>query len=270
MKILAALLASCALAACTVIPQASNAPASIKSARVGSYDWTCKTSSGSIVKGAASQDDVFETCINAALSHAGLTYHFEGAQFTLTGSVSGAAPAVNAFPPTVEEQQALSTPVPFATTATVKTTLVGSYEWACRSPSGSLLKGSSSSDAAYEVCANAALGNPGVAFTVQGPHYTVIGTITNAPAEREAIVGWIPPTQNDDAGENPFIPLTGYRIEYGQAADAMDHAIEIADPETVQYKVSGLPQGTTYFQVRARNEYAESVPSEVVTKLFLY
>lgn len=266
-----ALLVLSSLAGCATMPQASTAPASVKSTRVSAYDWTCKTSSGSIVKGAASQDDVFEACANAALAHSGLTYTLEGAQFTMVGKITGSAPAVNAFPPQVEPQYPLSTPVPFATTASIKTTLVGEYEWACRSPSGSLLKGSASSDAAYEVCANAALGNPGLAFTLQGPRYTVVGTITEAPAEREAIVSWIPPTENDDGGTNPeFLPLTGYQIAYGQAADAMDHLIEIPDPAIVQYKVSGLPQGTTYFTVAARNQYALSVPSEVVTKLFLY
>lgn len=270
MQKLCALVATFALAGCAVMPQASDAPASVKSARVSSYDWVCKTSSGSIVKGAASQDDVFETCANAALAHSGMTYHLEGAQYTVTGTIKGTAPSINAFPPTVEEQYALSTPVPFAAVASIKTTLVGSYEWACRSPSGSLLKGSASSDAAYEVCANAALGNPGLAFSLQGPHYTVVGTVTDAPAVREAIVSWMPPTANDDNGENPFLPLTGFQIAYGQAADTMDHLIEIPDPAAVQYKVSGLPQGTTYFTVSARNAYAVSVPSEVVTKLFLY
>lgn len=61
----------------------------------------------------------------------------------------------------------------------------------------------------------------------------------------EATLSWTPPTQNEDG--SPLTDLAGYKIYYGTATGVYTQGpIDIANPATVTYVVSGLANDTTY------------------------
>jgi len=61
--------------------------------------------------------------------------------------------------------------------------------------------------------------------------------------------------------------LAGYHIHYGTAASALSITINVTNPATLSYTVTGLSTGTWYFAVSAyTNTGLESAMSNVGSK----
>lgn len=82
----------------------------------------------------------------------------------------------------------------------------------------------------------------------------------------DASLSWTAPTANTDG--TPLTDLSGYRIYYGNAPDALTQQVTISNADTTQYVVSNLSPGAWYFAVKAYNSAdAESDLSPVVQKI---
>ena len=78
-------------------------------------------------------------------------------------------------------------------------------------------------------------------------------------------LSWTAPTLNSDG--TPLTNLSGYRIYYGNAPDALTQQITISSAETTQYVVDNLSAGAWYFALKAYNTMnVESNLSPVVEK----
>jgi hypothetical protein len=87
-----------------------------------------------------------------------------------------------------------------------------------------------------------------------GPHgtdYSPSGNPADVSPGGKLTVTWSPPTRNSDG--TPLKDLTGYTLLYGTAPDTYSSAISIDDATATRYVVSGLPPGTYYFAVSAKN-----------------
>lgn len=88
------------------------------------------------------------------------------------------------------------------------------------------------------------------------------------PPVRQAMLSWIPPTQNTDG--STLTSLAGYRISYGTSAGALTQAIQVANPGATSYTIANLAPGTYYFSVRAYLvDGVESIGSSVISKTIL-
>jgi hypothetical protein len=85
------------------------------------------------------------------------------------------------------------------------------------------------------------------------------------PSAGTALLSWTAPAQNTNGRE--LIDLAGFRIYYGERADALTRAQDIANPGTTSFRYEGLSRGTHYFAVSAYNSSGiESAPSGVGSK----
>jgi hypothetical protein len=64
-----------------------------------------------------------------------------------------------------------------------------------------------------------------------------------------ATLNWTAPVTNTDG--SALTDLAGYHIYYGTSPSALSTAIDVANPGTTTYTVSGLASGTWYFAVNA-------------------
>ena len=81
----------------------------------------------------------------------------------------------------------------------------------------------------------------------------------NQVANGAATVSWVPPTQNTDG--STITDLKGYRIKYGQAANALGNVVTIPNVGVTSAVIENLGPGTWYFGVVAYN--ASAVESEI-------
>lgn len=85
------------------------------------------------------------------------------------------------------------------------------------------------------------------------------------PDDAQAFLTWTPPTQNTDG--TALTNLAGFRVHYGRSATALDQVVQLADPATTSYTVTGLTPATWHFGVRAyTTQGAESALSNLVSK----
>jgi hypothetical protein len=80
-----------------------------------------------------------------------------------------------------------------------------------------------------------------------------------------ATVSWDPPTRRVDG--TPVGTLSGFRIYFGQQADALASTVNVTDPTTRSANVYNLGRGTWYFTVTAVDaDGVESAPSAMASK----
>jgi hypothetical protein len=70
-----------------------------------------------------------------------------------------------------------------------------------------------------------------------------------AQVRGSATVSWTPPTTNEDG--SPLTNLAGFRVLYGQTADALANRIEIPSAVVTSATIEGLEPGTWYFSVKS-------------------
>ena len=90
---------------------------------------------------------------------------------------------------------------------------------------------------------------------------------TSTAIAAEATLTWTAPTQNEDG--SPLTDLAGFNLYYGTSLGGpYDQTVNIPNPATTSYTVSGLAPNTTYYFVgTAYNEAGtESVYSNEATK----
>jgi len=89
---------------------------------------------------------------------------------------------------------------------------------------------------------------------------------TRAASGGQAELSWTPPTQNSDGSS--LTNLAGYRVVYGTSATALAQTIQIGNPSTTRYTVTGLTAGTHFFGVKAYTSGGvESLTSNIVSKV---
>jgi len=66
-----------------------------------------------------------------------------------------------------------------------------------------------------------------------------------------ATLSWTPPTQNIDGSS--LSNLAGYRILYGRTSSSLDQTLQVANPGTASYTITGLASGVWHFRVKAYN-----------------
>lgn len=95
---------------------------------------------------------------------------------------------------------------------------------------------------------------------------TVSSTTASTPTTGTATLSWVAPTQNSNGSS--LTNLAGYNIYYGTNASSLTQTIQVANPATLSYVVTGLAKGTTwYFKVTSYSSAGEeSVPSAATSK----
>lgn len=85
-------------------------------------------------------------------------------------------------------------------------------------------------------------------------------------AETQAFLTWTPPTTNTDG--TALTNLAGYRVHWGESAQALSQSAQVANAGATSHTVSNLTPGRAYFfGVRAyTSQGAESALSNIVTK----
>jgi hypothetical protein len=84
-------------------------------------------------------------------------------------------------------------------------------------------------------------------------------------ADGSVTLSWMPPTENVDG--SVLRNLAGYRIHFGQSADAMTRVIILDNPGLTRHVVENLSPATWYFAMTSVNaKGAESSRSAVVSK----
>jgi hypothetical protein len=85
------------------------------------------------------------------------------------------------------------------------------------------------------------------------------------PRGGTATLSWTRPTENTDG--TPLTNLAGYYIYYGTDSSNFTQTIDIIDPTTTNYMITGLHPGTYYFAVTAYNAFRiESAKSNIASK----
>ena len=80
-----------------------------------------------------------------------------------------------------------------------------------------------------------------------------------------ATLKWTAPTMNSDG--SALTDLAGYHVYYGASATAMSNTVDITNPTTLIYVVTGLSTGTWYFAVTAyTNTGLQSPMSNIASK----
>ena len=84
-------------------------------------------------------------------------------------------------------------------------------------------------------------------------------------SDKSITLSWNPPTQNSDG--TSISNLAGYTLHYGTSSEDYTGSIEITNPMTTSYVVSGssFPPGTYYFAISAYNaqQVSSSLSGEV-------
>jgi hypothetical protein len=100
------------------------------------------------------------------------------------------------------------------------------------------------------------------AFSIQ-----VVNPTPPPPTTYAVTVSWAAPTTNVDG--TPLADLSGFKLYYGQSAQALDRVLQIGTPSTTSQSVQNLASGTWYFAVAAVNATGlESALSSIATKAF--
>jgi hypothetical protein len=85
------------------------------------------------------------------------------------------------------------------------------------------------------------------------------------PEDTQAFLTWTPPTRNTDG--TTLTNLAGYRLLYGNAANALNRTAQIDNAGASSYTLSNLAPGDWFFALRAfTTQGAESVLSNVTSK----
>jgi hypothetical protein len=74
---------------------------------------------------------------------------------------------------------------------------------------------------------------------------------TPAPGTGSVTLNWGAPATNTDG--TALTNLAGYRVLYGQSADALSNTVAIANPTTLSTVITGPSGGTWYFAVKSFN-----------------
>lgn len=100
------------------------------------------------------------------------------------------------------------------------------------------------------------------AFSIQ-----VVNPTPPPPTTYAVTVSWTAPTTNVDG--TPLADLSGFKLYYGQSAQALDRVLQVGTPSTTSQRVQNLASGTWYFAVAAVNAAGlESALSALATKAF--
>lgn len=92
-----------------------------------------------------------------------------------------------------------------------------------------------------------------------------ISVIQNATAPAIATIFWTPPSQNLDG--TALTDLAGFRIYYGNNANALVQSITVSNPGLTSYVLANLARGSWYFAVAAFTaQNVESELSQIVSK----
>jgi hypothetical protein len=95
------------------------------------------------------------------------------------------------------------------------------------------------------------------------PPFSIV--VPTVAATGSATLRWQPPANFTDG--QPLTDLSGYRVLYGRARDAMDQVVHIGNPATTFVVIDRLTPGTWYFAVTATTALGlESQLSDVVYK----
>jgi hypothetical protein len=93
------------------------------------------------------------------------------------------------------------------------------------------------------------------------------GSDSQKTVERTASLSWVAPGARQNGDKLYMSDLAGYVISYGQDPDSLDQTIRVNDPDTMEYVVEDLGQGTWYFSVQAEDSNGLiSPPSDLVSK----
>jgi hypothetical protein len=68
---------------------------------------------------------------------------------------------------------------------------------------------------------------------------------TAASGSGSAKVTWVAPTENSNG--TALTDLAGYYVYYGTDASALSESIQVANPKTLNYEVTGLATGSTWY-----------------------
>jgi hypothetical protein len=139
----------------------------------------------------------------------------------------------------------------------VTSTRVTQDDWQTQDADGNRLSGHQRFDTAVVACIN----NPACVY-VQGGRYRIErATVTTG----SATLRWTPPDHCTDGSPIANCPVTGYRIVYGRAADALSEAVDVPASAT-SHTLTELESGVWYFAVLALSERGASDLSETVSK----
>lgn len=72
---------------------------------------------------------------------------------------------------------------------------------------------------------------------------------TPSATNRSATLSWQAPTTNSNG--TALTDLAGYHIHYGTSASSLNQTIDVPNPGTSTYTVTGLTAGTWYFAITA-------------------
>lgn len=76
-----------------------------------------------------------------------------------------------------------------------------------------------------------------------------VGGASSKESSKFASLSWLPPTTNVDGTE--LTDLAGFKIYYGKASGAYSEVTDINNPDTTEYTIEGLAEGTYYFAATA-------------------
>ena len=104
--------------------------------------------------------------------------------------------------------------------------------------------------------------------TTQLPAFSIqVDNPAAPPTTYSVTVSWAAPTTNVDG--TPLADLSGFKLYYGQSAQALDRVLQVGTPSTTSQSVQNLASGTWYFAVAAVNAAGlESALSSLATKAF--
>jgi Putative Ig domain len=133
--------------------------------------------------------------------------------------------------------------------------------WAAFNAASGQLSGTPAASAAGTY-ANIAIS---VSDGVKAASLPAFAIIVNQVSNGSATVNWTPPTANSDG--TALTNLAGYRIEYGNATNALSNTIQVTGTGLTSYAISNLSPGTWYFGVVAYTASgAQSALSNVGSK----
>jgi hypothetical protein len=99
------------------------------------------------------------------------------------------------------------------------------------------------------------------------PAFSIEVVNPTLPTTYAVTVSWAAPTTNVDG--TPLADLSGFKLYYGQSAQALNRVLQIGTPSTTNLRVQDLSSGTWYFAVSAVNAAGlESALSSLATKAF--
>jgi len=91
-----------------------------------------------------------------------------------------------------------------------------------------------------------------------------IQVASSTPVTSSVTLSWTVPTTNTDG--TPLTDLSGFTINYGTSASAMNQTVTVASASTTGYTVQGLAAGTWYFTITAYTSVGtQSAPSNIAS-----